>query len=90
MKNNIKNDIVRKDWLILLQKIISTAIYINNWIYKQWLEKQSINALIVISKRNYKQEESWTQEHYKDYNLQIINLNMTQEYLKHIKELECF
>ena len=32
------------------EDMISTVIYINNQMYKWWLEKESINALIVINK----------------------------------------
>ena len=48
--------------------MISIVIYINNWIYEQYLEKRDINTSIVISKRS-KQEESQTLEYYKNYNL---------------------
>ena len=35
-----------------LKEMINTVIHINNRIYKQHLEKQSINALIIINKNN--------------------------------------
>ena len=41
-------------------------------------------------KRNNRQEKSQTQEYYKDYDLQSINLNMTQRYSRKRKKLRCF
>ena len=69
--------------------MISTVIHINNRMYEQYLEKWSTNAPVVVRKNN-KWEESWIQEHYKDYDLQSMNLNMTQRCSKQEKELRCF
>ena len=45
---------------------------------------------MIKKSNNNRYKELWIQEYYKDYNLQLINLNITQEYLKYIKELEYF
>ena len=59
--------------------------------YERHLKKWSTNVLIVIKRdNNNKCDELWTQEHYKDYDLQLMNLNMTQVCLKCMKESECF
>ena len=50
LKDDVKDDIVREDWLLTLKDMISTVICINNWMYELYLEKRSINASIVVSK----------------------------------------
>ena len=59
LKDKVKNNIVKEDQSMTLKEIISIVIHINNRIYEQYLEKQSINAPVVI-KRNNRQEKSQT------------------------------
>ena len=57
--------------------------------YEWYLKKWSINVSVVI-KRNNRWEEPQIQEHYKDYDLQLINLDITQRYSEQEKELRYF
>ena len=69
--------------------MIITAIWINNWIYERKLEKCSNKASIVIEEWSDKKKQHIS-EHYKDYDLQSINLDVTQRCSKWEKESECF
>ena len=69
--------------------MIISAIQINNQIYKRKLKKCNNKASIVIEEQS-EQKKQHISEHYKDYNLQSMNLDMTQRYLRQQKELECF
>ena len=50
--------------------------------YERKLKKHNIKALIVI-KRQSEQKKQQISEHYKDYNLQLINLNIITRHLKY-------
>ena len=53
------------------------------------MKKCNNKALIVIRERS-EQKKQHISEHYKDYNLQLINLDTTQRCSKWVKESECF
>ena len=57
--------------------------------YKRKLKKCNNKALIIIEECS-EQKKQHTSEHYKDYNLQSMNLDATQRHLKWDKRLECF
>ena len=57
--------------------------------YERKLEKCNNKALIVIEECS-EQKEQRTSEHYKDYDLQSMDLDVTQWHLKQDKESECF
>ena len=57
--------------------------------YERKLKKCNNKASIVIREHS-EQKKQYTSKHYKDYDLQSMNLDMTQQYLKQDKELECF
>ena len=57
--------------------------------YKRKLKKHNNKASIVIRECS-EQKKQCTSEHYKDYNLQSMNLDMTQWHLKWDKESEYF
>ena len=52
LKDEVKNNIVRRDQLTTLEEMINIVIYINNRMYKQYLKKWSINTLVVIKRNN--------------------------------------
>ena len=52
LKDEIKNNIVRRDQLTTLEEMISIIIHINNRIYEQYLKKWSTNTLVVIKRSN--------------------------------------
>ena len=74
LKNIVKNDIAREEQSTTLQDMIITTIQINNWMYKRKLKKCNNKASIVIE-RCLEQKKQCISEHYKDYNLQSINLD---------------
>ena len=57
--------------------------------YKRKLEKHNNKASIVV-REWLKQKEQHISEHYKGYNLQPMNLDMTQRHSRHEKGSECF
>ena len=69
--------------------MIITAIQIDNQIYKRKLKKHNNKALIVIEEQS-KQKKQHIFRHYKDYNLQSMNLDITQRHSKQEKESEHF
>ena len=57
--------------------------------YKRKLKKHNNKASIII--REYsEQKKQCTSKHYKDYDLQSMNLDITQQCSKQDKESECF
>ena len=89
LKNIVKNNIARRKQSMTLQSMITTAIWIDNQMYERKLEKCNNKAPIVIGGWS-EQKEQHTSEHYKDYDLQSMNLDMTQRYPKWRKELRHF
>ena len=81
MKNVVKDDIARKEQSTTLQDMIIIVIQINNWMYERKLKKHNNKASIVITEHS-EQKEQHISEHYKNYNLQSMNLDMTQRHLK--------
>ena len=69
--------------------MIITAIQINNQMYKRKLKKHNNKASIII-REQLKQKKQHISEHYKDYNLQSMNLDTTQRHSRREKELEHF
>ena len=57
--------------------------------YERKLKKYNNKASIVIEEHS-EQKKQHISEHYKDYDLQSMNLNMTQQHLKWDKESEHF
>ena len=57
--------------------------------YERKLKKHNNKASIVIREQS-EQKKQHTLEHYKDYNLQSMNLDMTQKHSKQDKELRHF
>ena len=57
--------------------------------YERKLKKYNHKAFIIIRERS-EQKKQCTLRHYKDYDLQSMNLDMTQRYLKQAKESEHF
>ena len=57
--------------------------------YKRKLKKHNNKASIVIREHS-EQKKQCISEHYKDYDLQLMNLNMTQQHSKQDKESEHF
>ena len=57
--------------------------------YERKLKKHNNKALIVI-KECLEQKKQHISKYYKDYNLQSMNLNITQRYSKQDKESEHF
>ena len=68
--------------------MIIIAIQINNWMYERKLKKHNIKALIVI-RRQLEWKKQWTSKHYKDYNLQSMNLDIITRHLECTSE-RCF
>ena len=62
--------------------MITIIIQINNRIYKQKLKKHDNKVLIVIE-RQIEQKEQQTSEYYKNYKLQLINLNLIIKHSEH-------
>ena len=89
LKKIVKNDIARGEWSTTLQNMIITAIQINNQMYERKLKKHNNKAPIVIREWS-EQKEQHISEHYKDYDLQSMNLDMTQRHSKREKGSECF
>ena len=69
--------------------MITTAIQINNWMYKRKLEKHNNKASIVIRGQS-EQKEQHISEHYKGYGLQPMDLDMTQRHSSQKKGSEHF
>ena len=57
--------------------------------YERKLKKCNNKASIII-REHLEQKEQHTSEHYKDYDLQSMNLNMIQKHSKQDKESEHF
>ena len=57
--------------------------------YKRKLEKCNNKASIIIEEQ-LEQKKQHTSRHYKDYNLQSMNLDITQRYSRRRKESEYF
>ena len=57
--------------------------------YKRKLKKCNNKTSIVI-KEHSEQKKQCISDYYKDYDLQLINLDMIQWHLKQDKESECF
>ena len=57
--------------------------------YKRKLKKCNNKTSIVITEC-LEQKEQYILEHYKDYDLQLMNLNVTQRHSKQDKRSECF
>ena len=57
--------------------------------YKRKLKKYNHKASIIIRER-LEQKKQHTFKHYKDYDLQSMNLNITQKHSKWVKESEHF
>ena len=89
LKNVVKDDIAREEQSTTLQSMIITVIQIDNQMYERKLKKCNNKALIVIEECS-EQKKQCIFEHYKDYDLQSINLNMTQQHSKQNKESEHF
>ena len=89
LKDVVKDDIAREEWLMTLQNMITTAIWIDNQMYERKLKKCNNKASIVI-REWLKQKEQRTSEHYKGYDLQSMDLDMTQRCPRHRKGSECF
>ena len=56
--------------------MIITAIQINNQMYERKLKKHNNKASIII-KEQLEQKKQHISEHYKDYDLQSIDFNIT-------------
>ena len=56
--------------------MITMTIQINNQIYKRKLKKYNNKVLIIIREQS-EQKKHYISEHYKDYNLQSMNLDIT-------------
>ena len=76
LKNVVKNDIARREQSTTLQNMIIMTIWIDNWMYKRKLKKHNNKASIIIEEWS-EQKKQCISEHYKDYDLQSINLNVT-------------
>ena len=72
-----------------LQNMIIMTIQINNQIYKRKLKKHNNKASIII-REWLKQKKQHTLRHYKDYDLQSMNLDTIQRHSKQKKESEHF
>ena len=57
--------------------------------YERKLKKYNNKVSIVIEECS-EQKEQCISEHYKDYDLQSMNLDVTQRHLKWDKKSECF
>ena len=89
LKNVVKNDIAREEQPTTLQNMIITAIQINNQMYKRKLKKHNNKAPIIIREQS-EQKKQCTSEHYKDYDLQPMNLDTIQRHPKQRKGSEHF
>ena len=81
LKNIVKNEIAREEQSTTLQNIIITVIQINNQIYKRKLKKHNNKASIVIREHS-EQKKQYISKHCNNYNLQLMNLDMTQQHSK--------
>ena len=57
--------------------------------YERKLKKHN-NKVSIVIEEYLEQKKQHTSEYYKDYDLQSINLDVTQRHLKWDKESECF
>ena len=65
------------------------TIQINNQMYKRKLKKHNNKASIIVREQS-EQKEQCISEHYKNYDLQSMNLDMTQRHSTQEKELKHF
>ena len=71
-----------------LQEMISVIIIINNRNYEWHLKKQNWNASVVV-RWSSKALQTHTLRHYKEYDLQLMNLDTTVEHLECTNK-DCF